>query len=118
MPQYLFYYNRLADEIFSDVPHRHRVFALPERLRILFRFDRRLIGALCRLAYESICEVVQQASGEEDTVPGTVGATQTFGDLAHWHPHVHAIVSDGVFDKDGHFVNISKVDVSRCVVLY
>jgi len=24
---------------------------------------------------------------------------QTFGDLAHWHPHVHAIVADGVFTK-------------------
>jgi hypothetical protein len=105
------------NEILLDVPHRPWAFTIPKRLRILFRYDRRLLGTLCRLAYESICEEIQPASGEDDAVTCLVGATQTFGDLAHWHPHVHAIVSDGVFDKDGHFVNISKVDVSRCVVL-
>jgi len=91
---------------------------MPKRLRILFRYDRQLLGALCRLAYESICEVMQQESGDKDAVPGMIGATQTFGDLAHWHPHVHAIVSDGVFDKDDHFVIVPDVDLSRCVLLW
>ncbi|MCX6983546.1 MAG: transposase, partial [Lentisphaerae bacterium] len=27
-------------------------------------------------------------------------AVQTFGELSHWHPHVHAVVSDGVFTSD------------------
>jgi len=31
---------------------------------------------------------------------------------------VHAIVSDGVFSKDGHFVNISEVNLARCVLLW
>jgi hypothetical protein len=91
---------------------------MPKRLRILFRFDRRLLGALCRLAYESICEVMQQASGNDDAVPGMVGAIQTFGDLAHFHPHAHAIVSDGVFTKDGDFIPVPGVDLSRCVILW
>ena len=91
---------------------------MPKRLRILFRYNRWLLGALCRLAYESICEVMRQATGDEEAVPGMVGATQTFGDLAHWRPHVHAIVSDGVFSKDGHFVNISEVNLALCVVLW
>ena len=38
---------------------------MPKRLRILFRFDRRLLGALCRLAHESICKVMQQASADD-----------------------------------------------------
>jgi hypothetical protein len=37
-------------------------------------------------------------------VPGMVATVQTFGDLIHWHPHVHAIISEGVFRKDGTFV--------------
>jgi hypothetical protein len=57
--------HRLLNEIFSDVPHRQWVFTMPKRLRILFRFDRRLLGALCRLAYESICKVMQQASADD-----------------------------------------------------
>jgi hypothetical protein len=110
--------HRLIDEIFADVPHRQWVFTMPKRLRILFRYDRQLFGALCRLAYESICEVMQQASGNDDAVPGMVGATQTFGDLAHFHPHVHAIVSDGVFTKDGDFIPVPEVDLTRCVILW
>jgi hypothetical protein len=109
--------HRLTDEIFSDVPHRRWVLTIPKRLRILFRHDRRLLWALCRLAYESICEVMQQASGDDDVAPGMVGTIQTFGDLVHWHPHMHAVASDGVFNKDGHFVNISEVDLARYVVL-
>jgi hypothetical protein len=81
-------------------------------LRILFRYDRRLLETLCRLAYESICEVMQQASGDADAVPGMVGATQMFGDLAHWHSHVYAIVSDG---KDGDFMPMPEVNITRCV---
>ena len=54
---------------------------------------------------------MQQATGD-DAVPGMVGATQTFGDLIHWHPHVHAIVSDGVFSHDGHFIDVSDVDLA------
>lgn len=36
----------------------------------------------------------------EDAVPGMVAAVQTFGELAHWHPHRHAIVTDGVAPAD------------------
>jgi hypothetical protein len=28
---------------------------------------------------------------------------QTFGDLVTFHPHIHALVTDGVFDSDGAF---------------
>ncbi|MFZ2654598.1 MAG: transposase [Victivallales bacterium] len=37
------------------------------------------------------------------------GAVQTFGELARWHSHVHAIVSDGVFTPDGGFVGLPKL---------
>ncbi|MEK7678321.1 MAG: hypothetical protein AAB676_21025 [Verrucomicrobiota bacterium] len=42
-------------------------------------------------------------------VPGMIGATclcvarrqvQTFGDPVHWHSHIHALVSEGVFLPD------------------
>ena len=37
-------------------------------------------------------------------MPGMVGAIQTFGDLIHFHPHIHALVSEGVFLPDGTFL--------------
>ncbi len=28
---------------------------------------------------------------------------QTFGDYARWHPHLHALVADGLFLESGYF---------------
>ncbi|MBM3883296.1 MAG: hypothetical protein FJ387_26905, partial [Verrucomicrobia bacterium] len=33
---------------------------------------------------------------------------QTFGQLIHAHPHIHALVSEGVFLPDGTFLPLPK----------
>mgnify|MGYP002641525062 CR=1 FL=1 len=38
-----------------------------------------------------------------------IGAIQTFGDLIHWHPHIHALVAEGVFLPDGTFLELPKL---------
>jgi hypothetical protein len=38
-----------------------------------------------------------------------IGAIQTFGDLIHWHPHIHALLSEGVFLPDGTFLPLPKL---------
>ena len=38
-----------------------------------------------------------------------VGAIQTFGQLIHWHPHIHALVSEGVLLPDGTFLPLPKL---------
>lgn len=48
-------------------------------------------------------------SGRADGVPGVIGAIQAFGDLIHFHPHIHALVSEGVFLPDGTFIARPKV---------
>ncbi len=40
------------------------------------------------------------AAGDEGMRPGMVAVVQTAGDLANWHPHVHAIVSRGGWTRD------------------
>jgi hypothetical protein len=87
----------VAEHVCAEVPHRQFVFTIPKRLRIYFRFERRLLGQLFRAAARTVTTVYQSASGRPDAVPGVVGAIQTFGQLAHWHPHIHAVVSEGVF---------------------
>ncbi len=42
-------------------------------------------------------------------VPAMVGAVQTFGDLVHWHSHIHAVVGEGVFTETGHLVAIPDI---------
>jgi len=96
------------------VSHRQWVLTMPKRLRIFFRYDRRLLGKLCRLAYETIRDSLRQACGAREGEPGYVGAIQTFGDLIGWHSHVHAIVNEGLFKRDGFFIRVVNVDMERC----
>jgi len=84
----------VAEHVCAEVPHRQFVFTIPKRLRIYFRFERRLLGDLCRAAARTVITVYRAASGRPDAVPGMVGAIQTFGQLIHAHPHIHALVSD------------------------
>ena len=53
--------DHIAGNLCAPVAHRQFVFTIPKRLRIFFRFDRRLLG-----------------------------------ELVHWHPHLHALVTDGI----------------------
>jgi hypothetical protein len=60
----------------------------------------------------------EDTSHEEGCTPAMVGAVQTFGDLVHWHPHIHAIVAEGVFDQDGCFVPVQSILVDRAIELW
>jgi hypothetical protein len=99
----------VAEHVCAEVPHRQFVFTIPKRLRIYFRFDRRLLGELCRAAARTVITVYRAASGRPDAVPGMVGAIQTFGQLIHAHPHIHALVTEGVFLPDGSFLPLPKL---------
>ncbi len=46
--------QRVAEEVCAAVPHRQLVFTIPKRLRLHPRFDRRLLGALARAAWEGV----------------------------------------------------------------
>ncbi|MDH7502783.1 MAG: transposase zinc-binding domain-containing protein, partial [Verrucomicrobiota bacterium] len=99
----------VAEHVCAEVPHRQFVFTIPKRLRIYFRFERRLLGELCRAAARTVTTVYRAASGRPDAVPGMVGAIQTFGQLIHWHPHIHALLTEGVFLPDGTFLPLPKL---------
>jgi hypothetical protein len=43
---------------------------------------------------------------------------QTAGDLANWHPHVHAIVSRGGWTQDGEWIPVAFVDEHSAELLY
>jgi hypothetical protein len=103
--------ERLAEEILAPVPHGHVTFTIPKALRGLFQRDRRLLGILSRAAYEATRKVMQDELGTRSAVPGFVASLQTFGSYAaNWHPHVHGILSEGLFERDGTFCSIWKLD--------
>lgn len=91
----------VSEDVCASVPHRQFVFTVPRNLRPYFRQQRELLSALPRLAWETVRGVYAAAFGRDGLQPGMVTALQTFGELAHWHPHVHALVTDGAFASSG-----------------
>jgi hypothetical protein len=71
----------------AAVPHRQVVLALPKRLRAYFLHDRRRLGLLSRFAARALRRYVKVAVGERGAVPGLIVCVQTFGAVAHGHPH-------------------------------
>jgi len=45
-----------------DVPHRQVVFTIPKRLRVFFKFKRRLLGDLCRSALRALTRYFEAAA--------------------------------------------------------
>jgi hypothetical protein len=92
--------HRLKDEVLAPVPHRQWVFTIPKRLRVYFRFDRSLLGKLCRAAWETVRDVYALEVDGDSGVPAMVGAVQTFGDLVHWHSAMSTPSSPKVFSRN------------------
>ena len=89
--------ERLCMEVLKKIPHRHFIFSIPKILRRYFLYDRRLLAALSRCAWESLKIFIQDAVPENDPIPGAVIAVQTFGDFLGFNPHCHILVTDGCF---------------------
>ena len=96
--------QRLRAEVVRPVAHRHAVFTVPKALRGLFERERALLGLLARAAYEALRRVMGAESGASGAVPGFVASIQTFGSCTNFHPHVHAVATEGVFPRDGVFL--------------
>ena len=108
----------IVEDVCLRVPHRQFVWTIPKRLRIFFRFDRSLLKELPKLASQVVKEVYQAVLDRDDIAPGMIAAVQSFGELAHWHPHVHYIVTDGAFTSDGNFIPLPKIAVEPFLKLW
>jgi hypothetical protein len=80
-------------------------------LRIYFRNERRLLGKLSQCAAEALQTLFRAAGKGPKAVPGIIMVIQTHGDLVIFHPHLHALVTDGVFTPTGWFAAFPKIDL-------
>jgi hypothetical protein len=87
----------IRHEVARVVPHRQIVLTLPKRLRRAFQFDRGLLDSLCLDAWLSIRDCMRLRLGCPGGQPGVVIAIHTFGDYLNFHPHLHILVTDGLF---------------------
>ena len=87
----------LCGNVVKAVSHRHVVLSIPKILRRYFLYDRKLLSALSRCAWEAVSEYLQPASSSGQLRPAAVNAIQTFGDFLGYNPHCHMLLADGVF---------------------
>jgi hypothetical protein len=87
------------------------VVTIPHVLRGLFQPERRLLGLLARAARDAIVLSVRAILDRHEATPGLVVSIQTFGSYAAtFHPHAHALVTDGAFAKGGEFLQLPYFD--------
>ncbi len=94
----------LEERLLAPVAHRQVVLTVPKRLRAYFLYDRRRLSLLSRVAYRTLRDYLHAALGEREAAPGAIVCIQSFGALVHWHPHLHVLVTDGAFRRDGTFL--------------
>jgi hypothetical protein len=89
----------VAEGVCFPVAHRQIDLTIPKRLRLHTRFDRKLLGKLSSCAWTCIQAEVRRLLGRRPSLrdgarvqPGMIAAIQTFGELVHWHPHIHSLV--------------------------
>ena len=92
------------------MPHRQVVLTIPKRLRLHARFDRNLLRKLCAAAWTCVRDEVRRLLRRDDVSPGMVATIQTHGELLHWHPHLHTLVTCGGFTPQGEFVAMPEWD--------
>jgi len=90
----------ILERVMAPVPHRHFVLAIPRMLRPYFQRHRYLLKQLSALAHQSLTEYLRAALHCPQGVPGIIMTLHTFGEYLDFHPHVHALVADGLFLRD------------------
>ena len=99
----LLFGENITDNIAYPLPHRQYVFSIPIMLRVYFKHDREMLTKLCRQAYKCLQEFMRTSLGLCQDQAGTVMAIQTYGEYLNFHPHIHAVVADGLFTRQGMF---------------
>lgn len=101
--------EKLREEILAPLPHRHFTLSIPKALRSLFERERSLLSLLSQTAFEAINKSFQKLLDRKDVRPGSVSSIQTLGSFgANWHPHIHCLVTEGVFTPQGEFLPLPK----------
>lgn len=68
-------------------------------------------GELCRIANQCLVEFMRIALGLPEGIAGIVMVIHTFGEYLDFHPHLHALVADGLFTRSGLFYVLLEVSL-------
>jgi hypothetical protein len=98
--------EHIYSEVIEDAPHRHTVFTIPKRIRVFFKYDRKLNTILFRAAWGALSQVL----GIDERELAAIFTVQTAGEALNYHPHLHGLLADGYW-KDGVFTRFEELEL-------
>ena len=93
----------LVDHVLPITPLRQFVITFPFELRARLAYDGKLLGAVTRIAIDSVLGFYKRRMRDEEGLAGQSGAVsvvQRVNSDLRLNPHLHAILLDGVFATD------------------
>jgi hypothetical protein len=112
----LIFAEHLHSEVLAAVTHWHIVFGIPKRLRPFVKYDRSLNDVFLAAAWRSLSELFGAVLPQGK--PGLVLTVQTAGESANFNPHLHGILTAGVFDAQGAFHELEHIDTDKLQKLF
>ena len=100
--------EHLYQNVLPHYPTSHIVFTIPKRLRVFFKYNRKLTKHLYTAAWNTWKELIEDAF--PDCESGMIMSLHTAGDLLNFHPHVHALAVYGAVDTSGNFYSLDSVN--------
>jgi len=98
--------DMLSKKVAKGIIHRHLVFGIPDMLWNYMR-ESKLRKVLMDTAHRTIKKVFSNIT-KKDIEPGSIEAIHPFGRDVKFQPHVHSIVTEGGFSKDGKFISLGR----------
>lgn len=93
----------VVDRVLSDVPVRQWVLSTPFEIRLLLARNAEAFGELTRIFMEEVLAQYRRRAaklGIETSEGGGLVFQHRFGGSLNLNTHLHAVVVDGVFEKD------------------
>lgn len=103
--------KRLVRRLFPGKVHRHLVFGMPDMLWSFIKENRKLQKVVMDTANKTIQEMFNEISKRKNKTlekikVGVVGVLHTFGKDIEYKPHVHYMITEGGFTKEGVYLEI------------
>lgn len=94
----------LIDRSHDLLPVRyfHGVFTVPSELRVLFRYNKKLLYSLLfQCVWETISAFAMDKRQQMEAKPGVIAILHTWNQRMQYHPHIHCIIPSGGITKKG-----------------
>jgi len=100
--------ERLSKKIMKGAVYRHIVFTLPSELWPIVKERRELQKVISDVSYLTIRKAFSKMKHIEKLMPGVIAVVHPFGKDIEFKPHVHCVVTEGGFNRNGKYIALGE----------